>query len=89
VTVRQQPSTANGTVFVSIEDEIGTVNVIVWKSVREEQRAVLLGASLLGVQGLAARRRGVAPHLAGTGGLDTAARAAGGGEPGFSLTGFA
>jgi error-prone DNA polymerase len=51
VTMRQQPPTAKGVVFVTLEDETGTVNVIVWKSLRERQRSVLLGARLLVVQG--------------------------------------
>jgi error-prone DNA polymerase len=52
VTVRQQPQTAHGTIFVTIEDETGPVNVIVWKSVREEQRDHLLKARLLAVDGI-------------------------------------
>ena len=51
VTVRQQPQTAKGTIFVTLEDETGPVNVIVWKSVREAQREVLLRARLLVVRG--------------------------------------
>jgi error-prone DNA polymerase len=51
VTVRQQPQTANGTIFVTLEDETGPVNVIVWKSVREEWRDPLLRAKLLAVHG--------------------------------------
>ncbi|AMO24572.1 error-prone DNA polymerase [Ramlibacter solisilvae] len=51
VTVRQQPQTANGTIFVTLEDETGPVNVIVWKSVREAQREPLLRARLLAVHG--------------------------------------
>ncbi|MES2402593.1 MAG: DNA polymerase III subunit alpha [Pseudomonadota bacterium] len=51
VTVRQQPQTANGTIFVTIEDETGPVNVIVWKSLRESQRAEVLHARLLAVHG--------------------------------------
>ncbi|HEY8048039.1 MAG TPA: error-prone DNA polymerase [Ramlibacter sp.] len=51
VTVRQQPQTANGTIFVTLEDETGPVNVIVWKSVREEWRDPLLRAKLLVVHG--------------------------------------
>jgi len=49
--VRQQPQTANGTIFVTLEDETGPVNVIVWKSVREEWRDPLLQAKLLVVHG--------------------------------------
>jgi error-prone DNA polymerase len=52
VTVRQQPQTAHGTIFVTLEDETGPVNVIVWKSLREEQRDDLLKARLLAVEGI-------------------------------------
>jgi error-prone DNA polymerase len=52
VTVRQQPQTANGTIFVTIEDETGPVNVIVWKHVRERQREPLLQSRLLAVRGV-------------------------------------
>lgn len=52
VTVRQQPQTAHGTIFVTLEDETGPVNVIVWKHVREEQRDALLHSKLLAVRGV-------------------------------------
>ena len=51
VTLRQRPETANGTVFISLEDETGVVQVIVWRSLRERQRAPLLRARLLEVHG--------------------------------------
>ena len=51
VTLRQQPPTAKGTVFVSLEDEHGSTQVIVWRHVKEAQRQALLGARLLLVQG--------------------------------------
>jgi error-prone DNA polymerase len=51
VTMRQQPVTAKGVVFVTLEDESGNTNVIVWKALRERQRQELLHAHLLGVQG--------------------------------------
>jgi len=51
VTLRQQPATANGTIFVSLEDEHGATQVIVWRSLRETQRQVLLGSRLLAVKG--------------------------------------
>lgn len=51
VTVRQQPETAKGTIFISLEDETGNVQVIVWKSLREKQRAEVLRARLLAVYG--------------------------------------
>ena len=51
VTVRQRPGTAKGTMFVTLEDETGPVNVIVWKHVREAQRDALLRSRLLAVRG--------------------------------------
>ncbi len=58
VTVRQRPGTANGTVFVSLEDETGAIHVIVWPALVEKQRKVLLGASLLAVYGVLQRDDG-------------------------------
>ena len=51
VTVRQRPGTANGVMFVTLEDETGNVNVIVWQSVLEKYRREALGATLLAVYG--------------------------------------
>ena len=51
VTHRQRPETAKGTVFVTLEDDTGTVNVIVWPRVADAQRKALLGATLLTVYG--------------------------------------
>lgn len=51
VTVRQQPETAKGTVFISLEDETGNVQVIVWRSLKEQQRPEVLRARLLAVYG--------------------------------------
>ncbi|TXI31936.1 MAG: error-prone DNA polymerase [Ottowia sp.] len=50
---RQRPVTANGTIFVTLEDETGPVNVIVWPGLREDedQRHALLRARLLAVEG--------------------------------------
>ena len=52
VTVRQRPGTAKGVMFVTLEDETGNVNVIVWPSLLEKQRKEALGASLLAVYGI-------------------------------------
>jgi error-prone DNA polymerase len=52
VVLRQQPSTAKGTIFMTLEDETGSVNVIVWKSLRQAQRAEVLHARLLAVHGI-------------------------------------
>ncbi len=51
VTMRQQPQTAKGTVFVTLEDETGCVNVIVWKRLRDKQRTILVHSRLMGVYG--------------------------------------
>ncbi len=82
VTVRQRPATANGVVFVTLEDETGNVNVIVWPSLVEQQRKEVMGASLLGVYGvwqcqsqvrhLVAKRLVDLSHLLGE--LDTRSR---------------
>jgi len=62
VTLRQQPATAGGVVFVTLEDETGVVQVICWRSLRERQRSVLLHARLLAVRGRW-QREGEAGHL--------------------------
>jgi error-prone DNA polymerase len=51
VTGRQRPGTANGVMFVTLEDETGNVNVIVWQSVLEKYRREALSSSLLAVYG--------------------------------------
>ena len=51
VTLRQQPQTANGVIFVSLEDETGVVQVIAWRKIKDQQRKVLLNARLLAVYG--------------------------------------
>ena len=62
VTVRQRPSTAHGTIFATIEDETGSVNLILWPDLVERQRREVLGASLLGVVGTW-QRQGKVQHL--------------------------
>lgn len=62
VVTRQQPGTAKGTVFVTLEDETGSVNVIVWARVRDRQRQVLVTARLLAVYGQW-QRQGEVRHL--------------------------
>lgn len=52
VTHRQRPETAKGVVFVTLEDETGAVNVIVWPAVAEAQRRPLLASTLLTVYGV-------------------------------------
>ncbi len=62
VLTRQKPATASGVTFVTLEDETGTVNLIVWKRVGEAQRAPLLRARLLEVQGRL-QRQGEVRHV--------------------------
>ena len=62
VTVRHRPGTAKGTIFVSMEDETGVINVIVWNHVIEAQRRPLLSASLLTVYGVW-QRQGAVTHV--------------------------
>nr|WP_269466817.1 MULTISPECIES: error-prone DNA polymerase [unclassified Acidovorax] len=52
VTVRQRPGTAKGTMFVTLEDETGPVNVIVWPALVETWRNALLRSQLLAVEGV-------------------------------------
>ena len=62
VTCRQQPDTASGVIFVTLEDETGWVNVVVWNDLFRRQRAELLDARLLGVEGVV-ERDGEVVHL--------------------------
>ena len=62
VTGRQRPGTASGVVFVTLEDETGWVNVIVWKDLSDRQRKELLASRLLCVQGNI-EREGEVVHL--------------------------
>ncbi|MCX8006069.1 MAG: OB-fold nucleic acid binding domain-containing protein, partial [Burkholderiaceae bacterium] len=51
VTCRQRPATASGVTFVTLEDETGTINVVVWRTVAERFRRELLSSTLLAVYG--------------------------------------
>ncbi len=51
VTTRQRPGTASGVTFVTLEDETGLVNLIVWPAIALRDRRALLESSLLGVRG--------------------------------------
>lgn len=64
VTVRQAPETAKGVFFVSLEDETGDVQVIIWPSLKETQRAEMLRSKLLAVYGRWQRKGGVANLIA-------------------------
>ena len=62
VTCRQRPDTASGVIFITLEDETGCINVIAWRNLVERQRRELLGAHLLGVEGVI-ERDGEVVHL--------------------------
>jgi error-prone DNA polymerase len=62
VITRQRPGSAGGVTFVTMEDETGYVNLIVWNRVAEEQRAALLESRLLEVQGQV-QREGDVQHV--------------------------
>jgi error-prone DNA polymerase len=52
VTMRQRPMTASGTVFLTLEDETGCVNAVIWPRLFEKQRAAILGSNLLAIDGV-------------------------------------
>src|SRR5215213_6229585 len=62
VTRRQRPGTAQGVIFVTLEDETGYTNVVVWNDLVERQKKELLGARLLGVEGYM-QKQGEVVHL--------------------------
>ena len=59
VTGRQKPGTASGVIFVTLEDEFGLVNVVVWSDLAERQRRPLVESRLLEVEGRLESREGV------------------------------
>jgi error-prone DNA polymerase len=65
VTGRQRPSSASGVMFVTLEDETGNVNVVVWTSILDRYRAVLLQGQLLKVKGVVEREKEVIHVVAG------------------------
>ena len=62
VTCRQRPDTASGVVFLTMEDETGSINLVLWRRLVERQRREMLGARLLGVYGVV-ERDGSVVHL--------------------------
>ena len=59
VTVRQHPGTAKGVTFVTLEDETGQVNVVVWRALAQKQHRVLLEAAVMAVDGVLEASDGV------------------------------
>jgi error-prone DNA polymerase len=62
---RQRPDTTSGVVFVTLEDETGAVNVIVWRDLFDRQRRELLGSRLMAVYGRVEREGDVVHLIAG------------------------
>ncbi len=59
VTVRQHPGTAKGVTFVTLEDETGQVNVVVWRALAQRQHRVLLQSTVMAVDGVLEASEGV------------------------------
>ncbi|BCH62489.1 error-prone DNA polymerase 2 (plasmid) [Agrobacterium vitis] len=62
VLVRQKPGSAKGVMFMTIEDETGVANIVVWPSLFEKQRRVVLGSAMMAINGRIQREGGVV-HL--------------------------
>ncbi|MDH0098853.1 error-prone DNA polymerase [Pseudomonas sp. GD04158] len=62
---RQRPQTASGVIFVTLEDEFGMINVVVWHDLAERQRRVLLQSRLLRIDGHLESADGVRHVIAG------------------------
>jgi error-prone DNA polymerase len=60
--VRQQPGTASGVIFVTLEDETGIANLVVWRRVFERYRPIVMGARLMRVTGKV-QREGLVIHV--------------------------
>ncbi len=62
VLVRQMPGSAKGVLFVTLEDETGVANLVIWPSLFERQRGLILSAGMLGVDG-EVQREGEVVHV--------------------------
>ncbi|MAY19683.1 MAG: error-prone DNA polymerase [Erythrobacteraceae bacterium] len=51
VLIRQRPGSAKGVCFITLEDETGVINLVVWPDLKEKQRRVVMGARLMEVRG--------------------------------------
>jgi error-prone DNA polymerase len=62
VLVRQKPGSAKGVMFITIEDETGTSNLVIWPSLYEKQRRIILSSGMMAVYGCI-QREGEVVHL--------------------------
>ncbi|TCK02364.1 error-prone DNA polymerase [Marinobacterium mangrovicola] len=65
VTNRQRPGTATGITFVTLEDEFGQINLVVWQATARAQRKALLGSRILQVDGILEREGSLIHVIAG------------------------
>jgi error-prone DNA polymerase len=65
VTGRQRPGTASGVIFMTLEDETGNINVVLWKSIQERFRKQILRSEILYIKGTLEHQHGVANVVAG------------------------
>ncbi|MBA3833742.1 MAG: error-prone DNA polymerase [Chthoniobacterales bacterium] len=79
VLVRQRPGSAKGVMFITIEDETGVANLVIWPSLFEKQRRVVLGANMLAVEGRV-QREGLVVHIVAENLIDLSDRLAGIGD---------
>ncbi|SPF81065.1 Error-prone DNA polymerase [Pseudoprimorskyibacter insulae] len=64
VILRQRPGTAKGVIFLTLEDETGVVNIIVWRTLYERFRRAVIAGRLLRVTGRLQRENGVTHIIA-------------------------
>jgi error-prone DNA polymerase len=62
VLVRQKPGSAKGVMFITIEDETGPANIVVWPALFEKQRRIVLGSAMMAINGKI-QREGDVVHL--------------------------
>ena len=79
VLVRQKPGSAKGVMFITIEDETGVANLVIWPSLYEQQRRLILTATMIGVDGRV-QREGEVVHIVATRLHDRSGELAGLGE---------
>jgi len=86
VITRQRPGTASGVVFVTLEDETGVCNVIVWRAIYKKFRKAVISGRLLKVTGVL-QREGIVTHLIAQNVEDMSARLSELGHPDFDIVG--
>ena len=64
VILRQRPGTAKGVIFLTLEDETGVVNIVVWRALYEKYRRAVISGRLLRVVGRLQREAGVVHVIA-------------------------